>query len=434
MTYEEYSKTVIKNSGGRITATKIAVIEALNSAKTPLTPYQLANKINKNGKQIDVVTAYRILEIFLKLSLTHKSDKGFVRCFHHECTENKHCHHLFTCQKCSNVEEIHLDDHEFLNNISDKFKELLIESHNFQFSGLCKQCKKLLSFFAIAILFLSACGNQNAQNEAKPLNVLTTIPPLYSLTSHILEEVGNVEIINLISPNTNVHTFALSPKDAKSINDADVIIVNGLELEEFLENSLEDSKALIVQTAEGVALLKNLEEEGHGQFDPHVWLSPENAKIQATNIANALKHIDPTNANIYDKNLLNLKTELDQLNEDAKSTLASLDIQPYIVFHDAYQYFERDFDVHSAAFLEEFAGKEPSAQYLAEVIEIIKENGIKVIFTEPQFAPKLVQTLAQDYNLEVGELDPLGQEVSSDGYFKLIENNISAFQKTFKQK
>ena len=63
MTYEEYSKTVIKNSGGRITATKIAVIEALNSAKTPLTPYQLANKINKNGEQIDVVTAYRILEI-----------------------------------------------------------------------------------------------------------------------------------------------------------------------------------------------------------------------------------------------------------------------------------------------------------------------------------------------------------------------------------
>lgn len=142
MTYPEHSKIVIRNSGGRITATKIAIIETLNNAKTPLTPYQIADKINKNGKQIDVVTAYRILEIFLELGLTHKGDKGFVRCFHHECTESKHCHHLFICKKCSNVEEIHLDDQDFLNNISTKFRELLIESHNFQFFGLCKKCKK----------------------------------------------------------------------------------------------------------------------------------------------------------------------------------------------------------------------------------------------------------------------------------------------------
>lgn len=292
--------------------------------------------------------------------------------------------------------------------------------------------KKLLSFLTITMLFLSACGSQNTQNEeTKTLNILTTIPPLYSLTSHIIDGIDNVKITNLIPPNTSVHTFALSPQNAKSINEADVIIINGLELEEFLKDSLKDSKAMISDTSNGVVLLNNLEEEDG--FDPHIWLSPENAKIQATNIANTLKQADPTNADIYNKNLLNLKTQLDQLSEDAKNTLASLSIQPYIVFHDAYQYFERDFDIHSSAFLEEFPGKEPSTQYLAEVIEIIKEKDIKAIFAEPQFAPKLVQTLSQDYGLEVGELDPLGQEVSKNGYFKLIKNNISAFQETFKQ-
>lgn len=142
MTFQEFSTVQIKQNGGRITKSKLALIKLLEEAHTPLTPYVIADKLNRSGKNIDVVTVYRILETLEGLELVHKSEKGFTRCLHHECAESKHCHHLFTCSECNSVKEIHLDDRKFLASINEKFKELLINSHSFQFSGLCENCQK----------------------------------------------------------------------------------------------------------------------------------------------------------------------------------------------------------------------------------------------------------------------------------------------------
>lgn len=282
---------------------------------------------------------------------------------------------------------------------------------------------------------------QNNQSETQ-IDIITTIPPLYSLTANLIEGAPNVTLANLVPPNVSVHNFTFTPDSARKLAEAELIVMNGLELEEFLEENLADSQAEIVDTSIGVELISLIEPEeqnqpeqktqAHGEYDPHIWLSPDNAKIQAENIAQSLVRINPQNAHLYLQNLEALNLSLDNLSLEISEILSSITIQPYLVFHDAYQYFEKEFGVNATAYLEEFPGKEPSASYLAALVEKIKSKNIKIAFSEPQFSPKLLQTLSQDYDLTIGILDPLGQAVSKEGYFQLIRANAIAFKEAFK--
>lgn len=279
---------------------------------------------------------------------------------------------------------------------------------------------------------------------SEKFQVLTSLPVLYSLTANIADGAEDVEIENIVPPNASFHSFSLTPEAAKNIVEADLIVLNGLGLEEFLGKSLDGSKAVIVDTSKNVELMQyseplfedgGAEEEEHaGLYDPHIWLSPENAKIQAQNIAEALILRDEKNAGIYRANLEKLTAELDKLDLEMIAGFAALDLKPYIVFHDAYRYFEEHFGVKSVGFLEETISSEPSAKYLASLIDVIEKQQVKAIFAEPQFSPKLVQTLSADYDLQIGELNPDGGEVSKDGYFKLMRGNLEAFRKIFKAK
>lgn len=141
MNYLEHSQNKIKENGGRITKTKLAVLQILSKSKTHLKPYEIAEKIQNSKKKIDVVTVYRILEKLEQLKLVHKSKNGFMACAHYECKNSEHCHHQFLCNKCKEVFEVHINDQEFLQKIKNSFENLLIKSHDFHFSGLCKKCQ-----------------------------------------------------------------------------------------------------------------------------------------------------------------------------------------------------------------------------------------------------------------------------------------------------
>lgn len=319
-----------------------------------------------------------------------------------------------------------------------------------------------ISFVLLIGMSFVGCGCGQPHEEVTDtktetsLKVVTTIPPLYSLTAH-LSEGSDVELTNLVPANTSVHSFQLTPASAKSLAEADVVVINGLELEEFLEDAFENSNALIVDTSKGVKAMKmeghedehheedhhdedeHHDEEAedhhhHGEFDPHIWLSTKTAKVQAKNIAEALEEKDPENADLYKSNLKKLHAELDELHEEIEDGINGLEVSPYIVFHDAYNYFEAEFGVGAVAAFETFPGKEPSAAYLKELIEVIEKNSVTVAFAEPQFSPKLLKTVASDYNLKVGDLDPLGQNVTKDTYFDIMRSNLAAFKKVFPSK
>lgn len=142
MTYVDYAKKLLKERRCRLTTTRISLLENLSVIKEPMNAYGLAKKIQESGEKIDTVTIYRILSVLEKLKLVHKVANGYMPCQDFTCNNKKHCHHHFICSQCGDVTEVHLDDESFLQGIKKKFSSLLINSHNFEFSGLCTKCKK----------------------------------------------------------------------------------------------------------------------------------------------------------------------------------------------------------------------------------------------------------------------------------------------------
>ena len=297
-------------------------------------------------------------------------------------------------------------------------------------------------FFVIAALFLSLSAKAD-------IKVVTTIKPLHSLISSVMDGVGEPSLI--IEGTNNPHTFVLKPSHAQMLQEADLIFWIGEDLEAFMEKPLDslakNAKKISIMELGSIEKLKFREEnvfdnhddhdghkdddhddhddhdghedeheghddhaghEGHnhGEFDAHIWLDPMNAKEMVHEIAHELSELDPSNKETYEANANRTLNSLDKLIEDVEKALPK-DIS-YIVFHDAYQYFEKRFGVSSAGALTLNPDVLPGAKQISDIQDLIEEKGIKCIFSEPQFNPKIISTLANDMNISTGTLDPLG--------------------------
>ena len=172
------------------------------------------------------------------------------------------------------------------------------------------------------------------------------------------------------------------------------------------------------------------DEHHHGEFDVHVWLDPENAKVLVQEIKEALIEIDPGNAGKYEANTKNLIVKLDQLVSEISATLESSKGKGYIVFHDAYQYFEERFGMTALGSITVSAEVVPGASRIRELKDKIVELDAHCVFSEPQFQPKIVFTVAEGTKANTGVLDPLGASIA-DGpelYFTLIRDMANSLQ------
>ena len=297
--------------------------------------------------------------------------------------------------------------------------------------------------FVLSILFSSFSAHADVSTDIK---VVTTIKPLHSLISRIMETRGEPQLI--IEGTNNPHTFVFKPSHAKMIEEADIVFWIGEDLEAFMEkplNSLaKDTKKIAFMDSESIEKIefreKNIfddhdghedeheghedddvhedEHEGHdddhkdahahahGEFDPHIWLDPENAKEMVKIIRDELIKIDPEGQRQYSVNTAGATLELDNLINSVEKEL-SKDIS-YIVFHDAYQYFENRFGVIPAGALTLNPDVLPGAKQIADIQDVINDKGIKCIFSEPQYNPKIIETLGNDMNVSTGVMDPLG--------------------------
>ena len=297
--------------------------------------------------------------------------------------------------------------------------------------------------FGLSILFSSFSAHADVSTDIK---VVTTIKPLHSLISRIMETRGEPQLI--IEGTNNPHTFVFKPSHAKMIEEADIVFWIGEDLEAFMEkplNSLaKDTKKIGFMDSESIEKIefreKNIfddhdghedeheghedddvhedEHEGHdddhkdahahahGEFDPHIWLDPENAKEMVKIIRDELIKIDPEGQRQYSVNTAGATLELDNLINSVEKEL-SKDIS-YIVFHDAYQYFENRFGVIPAGALTLNPDVLPGAKQIADIQDVINDKGIKCIFSEPQYNPKIIETLGNDMNVSTGVMDPLG--------------------------
>lgn len=274
------------------------------------------------------------------------------------------------------------------------------------------------------------------------VNVVTTIKPLHSLISNVMKGVGDPSLI--IEGTSNPHNFVLKPSHAKLLQDADIIFWIGEDLEAFMEKPLsslaKDAKKISFMELGSIKKLKFRENNifdhddhdghkeddhdrhNHGEFDAHLWLDPVNAKEMVIEISHELSKLDPANKNKYKANADKTIEVLDSLIKEVNQSLPK-DIS-YVVFHDAYQYFEKRFEVTSAGALTLNPDVLPGAKQIVDIQSLIKEKNIKCIFSEPQYNPKIIETLASDTNISTGTMDPLGANLDRGVtmYSKLIMN------------
>ena len=284
----------------------------------------------------------------------------------------------------------------------------------------------LKPFFALGISLITgllSCQQPEQLNNDK-IRILTTIAPLYSFTKNIAGDAALVD--NLLPAGAGAHDYSFSPADIKKIHKADVIIINGVQLESWLDKviSSSGSKSAIIDTSDGIIIRDN---------DPHIWLSPHNAIIQVTKIMNSLSKIDTGNSSIYKSNGEDYIRKLEILDGKIKAEIDSWKRKEFIAFHSAFKYFARDYGLKQAAVIEEFPGKSPSPSHIAGIIDIIKSTDIKAIFTEPRSHHRIVDSIAKDMDLEILTLDTMETgELSSVFYKEAMMSNLEALGKALK--
>lgn len=296
----------------------------------------------------------------------------------------------------------------------------------------------LLLAAALSVLTSSAQASDAGSAPA----VVASIKPIHSLVAGVMEGVGEPMLI--VQGAGSPHTYRMKPSEAAALQSADVVFWAGAYLEAFLVKPLAtlgaDARNVELVDAPGVERLplreggafetdahedENADEAAHDEaFDTHVWLDPVNAKAMVGAIEATLAAVDPAHAETYAANADKLEVRLDGLIATIAGNLADVKGRPYIVFHDAYQYFERRFAMPAAGSITVSPETPPGARRIAELQAKVKAVGATCVFAEPQFEPALVDVVIEGTEAKAGVLDPEGAALK-DGpelYFELIGN------------
>ena len=312
-------------------------------------------------------------------------------------------------------------------------------------------------------IFATAMLSSATISAQADVYVVASIKPIHSLVSAVMQGVGEPSL--LIEGAGSPHNYALKPSQAYELEKANLIFWIGHDLEAFLQRTIENiaPQAVSVPLIEshGIKTLPFREgasfeehdhdkhdehdhdkhdehdhdkhdehdhdkhdEHDHGEFDPHVWLDPNNAKILVAEIEEQLTKIYPKHADTFAKNANTITKELDALRDEINLELKDVKSKGYIVFHDAYQYFERRFDMSALGSITVSPEVMPGVNRIRKLQQKVKQLEAICVFSEPQFEPKLVATITENTSAGSGVLDPLGASIEKGPqlYFKLIRN------------
>lgn len=320
--------------------------------------------------------------------------------------------------------------------------------------------------------------------------VVVTIKPVHSLVSGVMEGIAEPEL--LLEGAASPHGYSMKPSQVRALSNADLVVWVGPSIEGFMvkpvKSVLKDAKVVELMETPGVKLLpareggaweghghdhgdhddhsdkhddhgdKHVEkghghddhddhddhgdkhaEKGHGHddhgeghMDAHLWLNPENAAAVVLQVTTELSGIDPKNAKRYQDNSARMLQKIAALEKELNKKLVSVKGRPYLVFHDAYQYFEKTFDLNAVGSITVDPERKPGAKRLREVRQKIQQLKVQAVFAEPQFEPSLVRTVAEGTGARIGELDPLGADIpaGAGAWFTLMERLANALAVT----
>lgn len=345
-----------------------------------------------------------------------------------------------------------------------------------------KKLKSIL-FLLAGIVLLSGCSKTgeakktNDENNSKDgLKVYASVYPMYDFTKKIAGDKLDVEMI--MPQGTEPHGWEPDSNAIKNLENANLFIYNGAGLESWTDkvlDSLSNKDLKVVEASEGVDLIKSThthdhededhdheheanhnhnheaeenhnhnheatennhdhedhDHEGHhhGPMDPHVWISPKNAKIEMKNIKEALVELDKENADYYESNYQKYAKMLDELDAKYMESLNNLPNKTIVVSHEAYGYLCKDYGLTQIGIKGVNAETEPDAKKMAEIVSYIKENNIKTIFTEELIDPKVSKIIADETSCDVKVLSPVeglseDQIKNNEDYFSIMEKNL----------
>lgn len=306
-----------------------------------------------------------------------------------------------------------------------------------------RKVSKLLILALICIVMVTGCGHvdgnvkegerstgSKAESDTQALtgtglSIVTSFYPVYIAAINVAGDIPGVTVQNMTKPQTGcLHDYALKPEDLKTLEKADVFVVNGAGMEAFLDDVIKRQKDLKMVTASrGIELLK----DESGAENPHVWVSISNAITYVNNIALQLSDIDPANKNAYRSNADAYIQKLELLRKDMHTALDGLKNRDIVTFHEAFPYFAREFELNIAAVVEREPGSEPTPKELGNIIDTVKQSGVMALFAEPQYSSKAADAIARETGAKVYTLDPVvtgevGPD-SRDAYIRVMEQN-----------
>lgn len=318
--------------------------------------------------------------------------------------------------------------------------------------------QQLLLSLLLALLPITGCDRPNSTAPASPkaespsaspvvqpspqgqqIKVVATFLPVYFFTKAVAGDAAKVDI--LVPPGSEVHEYQATPKDVQAIAQADVLVKNGLGLEEFLDNTVknaQNAKLKQIDASSGIQPLQEIspvvklvksEDHHHGEGNPHVWLDPVLAIKQVENIRDGLIIADPANKATYQANAAAYIQQLKGLDRQFQQGLAPyVNKCTFVTFHDAYPYLAKRYQLNQVAVVE-VPEDQLSPGDLEKTITAVKKYKIKALFGEPGTDNKLLTSLSKDLNLTLRSIDSLESgEANPQYYFTAMRKNLQAIE------
>lgn len=296
--------------------------------------------------------------------------------------------------------------------------------------------RRIPVLFLVLVLLAGCVKSPPVQDNT--LHILATTYPVYLFATAVVGDAEGAAVELLVNSQTScLHDYTLTVKDMKAIERADVIIMNGVGLEDFMADALSRSDATVIDCSENITLLPTLEHEGHDghdheeEYDPHDWMDPHQAGKMVGTIADGLSSLDGAHSKVYRANADAARNALSQVDPFYRD--AVYPPYPLITFHDGFQYFADSFGFDLLKAIEEEEGATASAAEIKELVALIEENHIPAIFVEKNGSRKTADVIARETGCKVYELNML---MSGDGegiqpYIDAIDQNLTTVLEAF---
>ena len=307
-----------------------------------------------------------------------------------------------------------------------------------------RQIATAMSLMLAAALVATGCGRASeTPARGKELRVLTSTFPMTLFTRAVAAGREGIVVESMLPGSMGCpHDYVLTPEDMRRIADADVLVANGLGMENYLGAPVERANPhiTVLDSSKGVAGRLRMtpeegagDEHGHGEFNPHLFASPRTAAAVVRNIAAELATVDPAGAEVYRRNAEAYAAKLDALADELAAAGKKLRLRKIVTQHAVFDYLARDAGLEIVAVIEEMPGQEPSAAQMLDIVKRIKAGGAAAVFTEPQYPPKVAETIAKEAGVPVAGLDPVASgpdDAPLDYYETVMRRNLDTLKKT----